>query len=70
MKSHHPHYQILKDAGFHDCVDYLENCKNGKSGIPSSRWYAALEILKSMPYGSTLKESIEHKARITDKGLI
>ena len=70
MKSYHPHYKTLRDAGFNDCIDYLENCQSGKSGIPSSRWHNALDVLNAMPHGSTLKESIAHKARITEKGLI
>jgi len=68
IKTSHPHYQVLRDSGFADCVDYLEYWNDAK--IPPHRWQGALNVLQGLPYGSTLRESVAHKLRLSERGQI
>ena len=68
IKTSHPHYQVLRDSGFADCVEYLEYWNDAK--IPPHRWQGALNVLRGLPYGSTLRETVAHKLRLSERGQI
>lgn len=67
MRSH-PHFDLLRESGFVDCADFIQFDKQLK--IHSARWQGALNILNALPYGSTLRESVAHKLRLSERGQI
>lgn len=58
----HPHLKILKKSGYADVARVLEYDGDVMS-IPAERWDEVAGFLRAMPYGSTLRDIAEHRAR-------